>query len=1286
MKKSVRLYLSWICVLALIFSALSPSFSGAEAVTNLALNKPAVATFEQIGTGDDSYNAYASNAVDGDLSSRWSSYGGPGLPQAIQIDLGAKCTLSRLVIYWFGNGRSFTFDAYLTDKPVVVSQSIESGFTPVLEKQTGTGSGDGSAGQSGSKASEYQLPDGSEGRYLTIKVTGVSSGTAAVIWEIEAYGVQIGEAEPSVITKVSGFTNRYVPVGTAIADIELPKKATATLDSGETAEFSLEWSCEEYDPSVPGEYEFKGVPVIEKETKVINPDGLYASLTVTVTKNGEYLAGRQTYNICSDWKFKKGSISAASQKDFDDSRWEGVSIPHTWNALDGQDGGNNYYRGEGWYRKTLAWDAAYENKRIYIEFLGAGSQAEMYVNGSSVGTHKGAYTAFRFDITDALVPGQDNVLAVKVNNANAQEIAPVLGGGPMFDFTLFGGIYRGVSLVVTDPVHADTLDYGSSGLKLTPTNVSEKSADLNIKSTIVNDSDAEKTVTVKAVLKDPDAFEEVEGITPLFDVSTMYGGSFRMETEETITIPAGGSVVFSKDLTVQNPRLWNGKEDPYRYQVDLTVTGEGKTLDTLTQYVGFRYYAVDYDKGFFLNGESYPLRGVSRHQDRENMGSALTEKEHSEDFALIYEIGANSVRLAHYPQAPYFYELCDKYGIVAWAEIPFVNIVGGSGSYENPDANRKAFFETTKQQLTELIRQQYNRPSICFWGLQNEVLAFEECMPEFMSELNALAHAEDPTRLTTQATDKDAANGWETDLLAWNSYPGWYFGTKDDMGSYFDGKHAADSRPIAVSEYGAGANIEHHVVVATDADKNIGKFQAEEYQSLCHESIIRQINERPYLWATYVWNMFDFSCDWRSEGGLQGINTKGLVSRDRTVKKDAFYLYKANWSSEPAAYIAGRRNDVRKNALNQIKVYSNCESVELSVNGKVISRLTKDDLAQRTVFIFEDVPLATGENTVAVKAVKNGSTYTDSVIWEKVVGTGTDIKSDTLVVDSRRKAIELNGKYTAEEFLGLIVSASNAAFKLYEADGKTEVTSGPVSAGMVLIVTSEDGSNTAVYSILNENIAKGKAITASSYQNKEDGVYPIANANDGDTSTRWAAGYTASGITEYPQSVTVDLGKAYSLSRIDIDWFTGGSKSRNYYYTVSVSDSPDDGYVKVVDRSANTEVGAISDSLGEITARYVRIDVTGNSEYANNKTTAASLYEIYIYGHADEEETPTPGVLLGDVDDDGKITVSDVVELRRLIVAGEYTQKQFEAGNLDGDEGVSVSDVVELRRLIVKGS
>lgn len=871
---------------------------------------------------------------------------------------------------------------------------------------------------------------------------------------------------------------------------------------------------------------------------------------------------------------------------------------------------------------------------------------------------------------------------------------------------------------------------------------------MQIRSNIVNDSDAEQTVTVRTTLKHPDSFEAVDGISYTeFNPEDMYGGGVVETYDTTLVIPAGGSSDFTHDLSVQNPHLWNGTSDPYRYQVGLEVYIDGERVDNLSDYVGFRFYSVDYDNGFYLNGESYPLRGVSRHQDREDMGNAITDAEQDEDFALIYEIGANSVRLAHYPQASYFYDLCDKYGIVVWAEIPFVNGIGGTGSYESPDADRQAFFDVTKQQLVELIRQQFNRPSICFWGLENEVVDNDGVMPEFMSDLNDLAHAEDPTRLTTQATDKSDAENWASDLIAWNRYPGWYFGTKEDMGADLDTNHAADTRPMAISEYGIGANIATHVDEATNADKSLN-VQTEEYQSLCHESFIEQINARPYLWATYVWNMFDFSSDWRSEGGLQGVNTKGLVTRDRQTKKDSFYLYKANWSSDPFVHINSSRNNPRENSPIQIKGYSNCDSVELTVNGTVIGTLTQDQLAQRTVFVWDGVPLQSGTNTVVMTAVKDGKTYTDTVVWDKEASSDTSLRSDVLTVDNDGKVIALSGAASVGKLAELIQSY-DATLELFESDGVTPVVSGSIRAGMILKVTSEDGTQTAVYTFTAGILSLGKTVTVSSYQDNKDGNNPPEYMTDGDDTTRWAASLSDNGTsTTYPQWAVVDLGEACSLERIDISWFQS-STQRKYYYTVSVSE---DGlnYTQVVDRTQNDTSGLVSDLLSGVKGRYVRIDITGNSNWPSNASAAASIYEIKVYGaggtaadpsqlqelydqcedmvdryyteeswdafnlarsnaatllersDATQEEidaafdaldtayqailTQENTVIRGDVDNDRQATVSDVVTMRDLIMTQGYTDRQLTAGDLNGDNQLTVSDVVDLRNLIIKGS
>ena len=1181
---------------------------GAEArsaESNLALGKTAVATYEQ-NTGG--YNGYAGNAVDGDTrDSRWSTYGfqvQDNFAGALQVDLGARCELDRIVTYWFHKSRTYTYSVYVTDRPMIAGGELQGGVVPAAEGLVGQGYDPGQG------STEYRFSEKVTGRYLTLVVTGIIGGTSMALYELEAYGVEVGSVTDNIV-RIPAFTQRRAVYGTPREELSLPAYTTVTLDTGAKQRVELSWNCEDYDPGTPGAYTFVGMP--ELESGLTNTQGLTASLEVTVCQEGEDLSGRQVVDLSEGWTFHKGSAAGAQMPGYNDISWQEVNIPHTWNALDGQDGGNDYYRGDGWYRKVLDWNDAYAGKRLVLEFLGANMQADVYVNGKLLGTHKGGYTAFRFDVTDALIPGQENAVAVKVNNEWTQDIAP-LGA----DFTFFGGLYREVSLVVTDPVHIDTMDHGSSGLYLTQTNVSREHADLEVRAEIVNDGTTQRTVTVRAVLKHPDSFEAIAEVEkPEFDPADMTGSGVVAVRETTLTIPAGGSAEFRQTIEVENPHLWNGREDPYRYQVELEVLEGGSHLDRQTGHVGFRFFSVDYDNGFFLNGEAYPLRGVSRHQEWEDMGNALTETEHNVDFGLIYEMGCTAVRLAHYPQAPYFYDLCDRYGIVVWAEIPFITRPGGSGTYDHPDADLAAFMEITKQQLVELIRQQYNRPSICFWGLQNEVQDFPEIMPQFMAELNDLAHGEDPTRLTTQATHMEMAKDWPTDLLCWNRYPGWYFGTKEDMGPDMDGKHAADERPLGISEYGAGSNIEHHTDKATNADKNMD-FQTEEYQNICHESFIQQINARPYLWCTFVWNMFDFASDGRAEGGLTGINTKGLVTHDRQTKKDSFYLYKANWSDDPFVHITSRRFVNREKKYIEIKGYSNCDRVELTVNGQLIGALTQEELRQETVFIWENVPLELGENTVVMTAYQDGRTYTDIVTWHKGVSSDTALESDTLRVDNNLKTISLTTGARAENLDSLLISNA-ARLELLAADGVTPVTTGPVEAGMLLRVTSEDGDHTAVYTFLDALLSEGKTIAASSYQDNQNGTYPPALALDGDPTSRWTAEIHQENGTDtasYPQWITVDLGEVYALSRLDVDWYA--SSDRRYFYTVSVS-SDGNTFVPVADRSANPDSGLVTDLLEDVKGRYVRLDITGNNIWPGSPWTAASIFEIRVYGKALEE-------------------------------------------------------------------
>ncbi len=587
--------------------------------------------------------------------------------------------------------------------------------------------------------------------------------------------------------------------------------------------------------------------------------------------------------LSEGWKFG-GKGEDALPKDSPDELWETVNLPHTWNAEDAADGDGHYERTTYWYQKTVDLDAPMDEKRYFLEFLGVNQQADLYVNGthiklcgSDLYTHSGGYTAFRYDITDAVRDGE-NQLAVRVNNSYNEEIAPISA-----DFNMYGGIYRRVYLITANSLHFDLADHGSSGLYLTTPHVRSKSrpddlGTLNIRANMINDSKTDKLITVIAHIDGDNAPEDIL---------------------RTFTVPAEGKSLFEEEVFISDPHLWQGishaeGEDNidigYRYTVTLTISENGQVIDTISDKVGFRYFYVDKETGFYLNGESYPLRGVNRHQFKAGKGNAIKEADEKEDLQLIKELGANTIRLSHYPQSNYFYDQCDENGIILWTEIPLINKIGKAES----------FLDNTRSQLIELIRQQYNRPSICFWGLENEVR--DNNQSEFytakkvLSELDDLAHKEDCSgRYTTQAVnrdiamdrndpllleDDDAETGWKSDLIAWNIYPGWYSSFRGTFEKIADQKSANDSRPIALSEYGWGASVDQHELYPRFGEDGIspyGKWHPEEYQNLMHEQALAYINAHDHLWATYVWCMFDFDVDSRNEGSQAGQNDKGLV-------------------------------------------------------------------------------------------------------------------------------------------------------------------------------------------------------------------------------------------------------------------------------------------------------------------------------------------------------------------------------------------------------------------------
>lgn len=602
---------------------------------------------------------------------------------------------------------------------------------------------------------------------------------------------------------------------------------------------------------------------------------------------------------------------------------EAVTLPHTWNAEDGTDGGNDYYRGTCTYRKTFTRPKT--DGEVWIEFRGAAMTAEVFLNGTKLARHEGGYSTFRVNLTDALA--DENELTVTVNNGQNRTVYPQKA-----DFTFYGGLYRDVYLLTVPQQHF-ALDYfGGNGIKVTP---------------VLNDGLTHATVTVET-WHNADAVE-----------ITLNGETQRVKDTAVFEIDA--------------PHLWNGKVDPFLY----TAKAKLDNGDEIFADFGIRRIAFDPNKGFLLNNKALRLCGTARHQDREGLGSALTKKEHEEDMALLLEMGANTVRLAHYQHDQYFYDLCDRAGLIVWAEIPYI-------TEHMPEARAN-----TLSQMQELIVQNYNHPSIVCWGLSNEITATTGVTEDLIDNhraLNDLCHKLDPTRPTTMAhvfmLNPDDPLVLLPDIRSYNLYYGWYVGDVEQNDSWFDDFHAKHpDAVIGLSEYGADANPAYQAAKPAQGD------WTESYQAVYHEHMLKMWSERPYIWALHCWNGFDFGADGRDEGGKPGQNQKGLITFDRKIKKDAFYLYKAYLSDEPFVHLCGRRYADREQDVTEIKVYSNQPTVTLLVDGKTFERKTGDK-----VFRF-DVPL-TGEHTVTAVS----GDFSDSITVRRVsepnkayVKPGTDV-------------------------------------------------------------------------------------------------------------------------------------------------------------------------------------------------------------------------------------------------------------------------------------------------------
>ncbi|HTV22095.1 MAG TPA: glycoside hydrolase family 2 TIM barrel-domain containing protein [Polyangiaceae bacterium] len=661
------------------------------------------------------------------------------------------------------------------------------------------------------------------------------------------------------------------------------------------------------------------------------------------------LTSRSDTLLDDGWRFMRADAAGAEAPAFDDAGWEGVSVPHTYNAIDGQDGGGDYYRGVAWYRRRFDAPSDMSGRRAFIGLDAANTRANVYLNGVLLGSHSGGFSAFRFDASAALLPGE-NVLAVQVDNSDTPDVPPLQA-----DFTFFGGIYRDVHLLVTNDLHLDVLDHGSPGVYLKTTDVSADSANLSARVRVTNSGAAPDTADVVLTVLD-DAGTSVATLT----------ASASVPAGETLELPLSG--------TITSPHLWQGRSDPYLYSARVELSRAGAALDAVTQSLGFRSFAVDPALGFTLNGQAYDLHGVNRHQDRLDRGWAIGKAEHDEDMALIAELGATAIRLAHYQHADYFYELCDRMGMLVWAEIPLVD--------ETTDS--AAFTDNARQQLTELIRQSQNHPSIVVWGIGNEQRMSTPPSNALLASLAELVRSEDDTRLSAYAhccgSDTSPLTS-HSDLVGYNYYYGWYMGSYEQVGDWADGLHITEpNRRIALSEYGAGGSIVQHEDPPRQPSPT-ALFHPEEYQSALHESTWLALAARPFIWGKFIWNMFDFASDGRNEGDTPGRNDKGLVTYDRVTKKDAFYWYKANWSSEPLAYITSRRFVQRTTETVDVKVYSNLDTVTLSVNGAPVGepRAVTEHRA-----VWTAVPLVVGDNRIEVSASGGaGQSANDSVTWTR---------------------------------------------------------------------------------------------------------------------------------------------------------------------------------------------------------------------------------------------------------------------------------------------------------------
>ncbi len=662
------------------------------------------------------------------------------------------------------------------------------------------------------------------------------------------------------------------------------------------------------------------------------------------------IEAREVTRFCDGWEFKRGPFPADAMKSARiwNTGWQQVAVPHTWNADDMQKKASAFYAGEAYYRKRFTPGPELRDKRVFLRFEGVGSCAEVYINGYLAGTHKGAYSAFVCEIGPQLKFGEENEIIVKADNAARSDVIPV----NHVLFGVYGGIYRPVWLIATDKCAIVVNDCASPGVYITQKDVSSRSAEVTVRVKVDNATTAPATIRIENSIYDMD------------------GRPVKTDSR-TVSLTPQGVQCLSSQFRLSNPHLWQGRDDPYLYKVVTRLFRDGRRIDEIVQPLGLRHYEIVAGKGFYLNGRKYPMYGVTRHQDWWGLGSALSNREHDFDLEQIMDIGATTVRFAHYQQSDYIYSRCDSLGLVIWAEIPFVNSVTGHE------------WDNAHQQMRELIRQSFNHPSIYVWGIHNEVYHPHSYTAALTRSIHDLCKMEDPDRYTVAVNgygNVDHPVNGNADIQGMNRYFGWYERKIQDIVPWIEGiERDYPWCPLILSEYGADANIDHQTELLGDALDWTSPFYPETFQTKTHETQWPVIAQHPAIIASYLWNMFDFAVPTSRRGSVEARNMKGMMTFDRKIRKDSYYWYKANWSKSPVLYITQRRNDRRERRTTSVAVYSNIGTPILTLNGRNLGTPRRGN--SDVHFIFDNIRLDDGENLLVATAGTGTEQFADTIRW-----------------------------------------------------------------------------------------------------------------------------------------------------------------------------------------------------------------------------------------------------------------------------------------------------------------